>query len=151
MLVYKINTMKKVIAIIIAVLAFASVASAQPRALGIRATYGGELSYQHSLGANFLEADLGFAVNNGFVLTGIYDFVLGQSGGFSVYAGPGAQMTFWNTPDRSGVGLGVAGQLGVEYMFPVPVAISLDWRPRFDFIYSDFGYSSVALSLRYVF
>ena len=144
--------MKKVIAILAAVLAFASVASAQSRALGIRATYGGELSYQHSMGsASFLEADLGFAVHNGFVLTGIYDFILGQSGGFSVYAGPGAQLAFWNTDDYSGIGLGVAGQLGVEYMFPVPVAISLDWRPRFDFIHGGFGYNSVALALRYVF
>ncbi|MBO7117446.1 MAG: hypothetical protein J6V81_02080 [Bacteroidales bacterium] len=143
--------MKKLIAILVAALAFAAVASAQPRALGVRATYGGELSYQHSLGANFLEADLGFAVHNGFVLTGIYDFVLGQSGGFSVYAGPGAQIAFWDTPDYNGIGLGVAGQFGVEYMFPVPVAISLDWRPRFDFIHEGFGYSSIALSLRYVF
>ena len=143
--------MKKVIAILVAALAFAAVASAQPRALGVRATYGGELSYQHSLGSNFFEADLGFAVHNGFVLTGIYDFVLGQSGGFSVYAGPGAQIAFWDTPDYNGIGLGVAGQFGVEYMFPVPVAISLDWRPRFDFIHEGFGYSSIALSLRYVF
>lgn len=143
--------MKKLIAILVAALAFAAVVSAQPRALGVRATYGGELSYQHSLGANFLEADLGFAVHNGFVLTGIYDFVLGQSGGFSVYAGPGAQIAFWDTPDYNGIGLGVAGQFGVEYMFPVPVAISLDWRPRFDFIHEGFGYSSIALSLRYVF
>ena len=144
--------MKKVIAIIVATLAFASVASAQSRALGIRATYGGELSYQHTMGAaSFLEADLGFAVNNGIVFTGIYDFILGQSGGFSVYAGPGAQVCLWNTPDYSGLGLGVAGQLGVEYMFQAPVAVSLDWRPRFDFINGGFGYSSVALSLRYVF
>ncbi|MBR3285611.1 MAG: hypothetical protein IK119_07905 [Bacteroidales bacterium] len=144
--------MKKLIAILVAALAFAAVASAQPRALGVRATYGGELSYQHSMGgANFLEADLGFAVHNGFVFTGIYDFVLGQSGGFSVYAGPGAQIAFWDTPDYSGIGLGVAGQFGLEYMFPVPVAISLDWRPRFDFIHEGFGYSSIALSLRYVF
>lgn len=144
--------MKKVIAIVVALLAFASVASAQSRALGIRATYGGELSYQHYMGgSNFLEADLGFAVNNGFVLTGIYDIVLGQSGGFSIYAGPGAQLAVWNTPDYSGIGLGVAGQLGVEYMFQAPVAVSLDWRPRFDFIYGGFGYSSIALALRYVF
>ena len=144
--------MKKVIAILIAALAFASIASAQPRALGVRATYGGELSYQHSMGsASFLEADLGFAVHNGFVLTGIYDFILGQSGGFSVYAGPGAQVALWDTPDYTGIGLGIAGQFGVEYMFPVPVAISLDWRPRFDFIHEGFGYSSIALGLRYVF
>ena len=144
--------MKRILAIIIVSLAFATAASAQSRALGIRATYGGELSYQHYMGSsNFLEADLGFALHDGFVLTGIYDFILGQSGGFSFYAGPGAQLAFWDTPDYSGIGLGIAGQLGVEYVFPAPIGVSLDWRPRFDFIHGGFGYSSVALSLRYMF
>ena len=144
--------MKKVIAILIAVMAFTAVANAQSRSIGIRATYGGELSYQHNMGsASFLEADLGFAVKNGFVLTGIYDFILGQSGVFSIYAGPGAQLAFWDTEDYSGLGLGIAGQLGVEYVFPAPIGISVDWRPRFDFIHGGFGYSSVAFSLRYMF
>ena len=151
-MIIKIKKMKKVIAILVAILAFTAVANAQPRALGIRATYGGELSYQHYMGSSsFLEADLGFALHDGFVLTGIYDFILGQSGGFSFYAGPGAQLAFWDTPDYSGIGLGIAGQLGVEYVFPAPIGISLDWRPRFDFIHGGFGYSSVALSLRYMF
>ena len=151
-MIIKIKKMKKVIAILIAILAFTAVANAQSRALGIRATYGGELSYQHYMGSSsFLEADLGFALHDGFVLTGIYDFILGQSGGFSFYAGPGAQLAFWDTPDYSGIGLGIAGQLGVEYVFPAPIGISLDWRPRFDFIHGGFGYSSVALSLRYMF
>ena len=52
--------MKKFIVVVLSVLAFAAVASAQPRALGIRAGYGGEISYQHGGGAGFLEADLGF-------------------------------------------------------------------------------------------
>lgn len=151
-MIIKIKKMKKVIAILVAILAFTAVANAQSRALGIRATYGGELSYQHYMGSSsFLEADLGFALHDGFVLTGIYDFILGQSGGFSFYAGPGAQLAFWDTPDYSGIGLGIAGQLGVEYVFPAPIGISLDWRPRFDFIHGGFGYSSVALSLRYMF
>ena len=145
--------MKRVLAILIAILAFTSVASAQSRSLGIRATYGGELSYQHNTGAaSFFEADLGFAIKDGFVLTGIYDFILGQSGGFAFYAGPGAQLCFYNTEEYSGIGLGVAGQLGVEYVFPsAPIGISFDWRPRFDFIHGGFGYSSVAFALRYMF
>ena len=151
-MIIKIKKMKKVIAILVAILAFTAVANAQSRALGIRATYGGELSYQHYMGSSsFLEADLGFALHDGFVLTGIYDFILGQSGGFSFYAGPGAQLAFWDTPDYSGIGLGIAGQLVVEYVFPAPIGISLDWRQRFDFIHGGFGYSSVALSLRYMF
>ena len=144
--------MKKVIAILVAILAFAAVANAQSRSLGIRATYGGELSYQHNMGsASFLEADLGFAVKEGFVATAIYDFILGQSGGFSIYAGPGAQVAFINADDFSGLGLAIAGQLGIEYVFDAPIGISVDWRPRFNFIHGGFGYSSVAFALRYMF
>ena len=41
--------MKKTLIIIASLLAFAVVASAQPRAIGVRAGYGAELSYQHNL------------------------------------------------------------------------------------------------------
>lgn len=144
--------MKRIIAIVFAVLTFATAASAQSRSIGIRATYGGEISYQHYMGgSNFLEADLGFAVKDGFVATAIYDFILGQSGGFSIYAGPGAQLTIANSEDYSGIIPGIAAQLGVEYKFDLPVALSLDWRPRFNFIHGGAGYSSVALAIRYMF
>jgi hypothetical protein len=65
------TSMKKILVIALSLLALGAVASAQPRALGIRGGYGAELSYQHGLGSNFLEADLGFLVNNGFYLTGV--------------------------------------------------------------------------------
>lgn len=51
--------MKKFILVAFATLALAGAAMAQPRALGIRATYGAEVSYQHSINSNFIEADLG--------------------------------------------------------------------------------------------
>lgn len=144
--------MRKIIAITVAILAFASLASAQSRSLGIRATYGGELSYQHYTGgSNFIEADLGFALKDGFVATALYDFVLGQSGGFQFYAGPGVQVTFFNTEEFTGIAPGIAGQVGVEYRFDAPVGISLDWRPRFNFVHGGAGYSSVAFSIRYMF
>ena len=48
--------MKKILIVVAALLGFAVVASAQPRALGVRAGYGGELSYQHYMGGeNFAE------------------------------------------------------------------------------------------------
>ena len=47
--------MKKMLILVAALLGFAVVATAQPRALGVRAGYGAELSYQHTLGSeNFL-------------------------------------------------------------------------------------------------
>ena len=144
--------MKKTLILLAAILGFAVVASAQPRAIGIRAGYGGELSYQHCLGNNFAEFDLGW-FSNGFDIVGIYDFIVAGTGEVNLYAGPGAQLGFYNTPDHSGMNVGVAGQLGVEWNFPaVPLQLSLDWRPVFFFLNNGgFGYDSVGLGLRYRF
>lgn len=142
--------MKKAILIIAAVLCFATVASAQSRSLGVRATYGAELSYQHSVGSNFVEADLGW-FRNGFYLTGIYDFIFASEGNFNFYAGPGAALGFYNTSEAKGFNIGVAGQLGMEYNFNVPIQLSLDWRPVFNFIHGGFGWEGIALGIRYRF
>ena len=47
--------MKKIILTAALVLGLAAAASAQPRALGVRIGDGAEISYQHTLGNNFLE------------------------------------------------------------------------------------------------
>ena len=150
--------MKKIIVIALSLVAFAAVASAQPRALGIRATYGAELSYQHTLGgSNFAEFDLGWAGNSGFNLAGIYDFVIGGSDNFNFYAGPGARFGMYNWHDEANnasmkASLAIAGQLGVEYQFGgIPFNISLDWQPSWDFLGTGFGWSSFALGFRYRF
>ena len=141
--------MKKLIAILAGVLAFAAVASAQPRALGVRAGYGGELSYQHSLGQNFLEADLGFLAGHGFYVTGIYDFVLANAGICNFYAGPGLQIGAWTDNQTSGFNMGIVGQLGVEFEIPsIPLNVSIDWRPAFYFMHGGFGWDGFALGLR---
>lgn len=144
--------MKRFVLVLVSILAFAAVASAQPRALGVRAGFGGEISYQHGGGAGFLEADLGFLANNGFYVTGIYDFILGSSGICNFYAGPGVQLGMYNHADQTGFNAGVAGQLGVEFEIPsVPLNISLDWRPVFYFNYGGFGWQGIALGIRYRF
>lgn len=147
--------MKKFIVVIIAALAFVSVASAQPRAIGVRATYGAELSYQHSMGSNFLECDLGWSWGNAN-FTGIYDFILASGSGFNFYAGPGAALSLYDyvkdNKDLVGLGIGVAGQFGLEYEFSIPLNVSLDWRPVFNLIgNTGFGWNSIALGLRYRF
>ena len=142
--------MKKFIMVIAAVLCLSSAAFAQSRALGVRATYGAELSYQHSIGSNFVEADLGW-FNNGFYLTGVYDFVFASEGNFNFYAGPGAAVGFYNDSETSGINLGIAGQLGLEYNFNIPLQLSLDWRPVFNFIHGGFGWEGIALGIRYRF
>ena len=142
--------MKKFIRVIAAVLCLSSAAFAQSRALGVRATYGAELSYQHSIGSNFVEADLGW-FKNGFYLTGVYDFVFASEGNFNFYAGPGAAVGFYNDSETSGINLGIAGQLGLEYNFNIPLQLSLDWRPVFNFIHGGFGWEGIALGIRYRF
>ena len=144
--------MKKVLAILVAAFAFVAVASAQPRALGVRAGWGGELSYQHGAGAGFLEADLGFWANNGFYVTGVYDFIFANAGIVNFYVGPGVQLGFYNHADASGFNAGLAGQLGMEFEIPsAPVNISLDWRPVYYFNYGGFGWQGIALGIRYRF
>ena len=142
--------MKKIIAVIAAVFAFAAVAAAQPRTIGIRGTFGGELSYQHTLGANFAEADLGWS-NDGIYVTGTYNFVFASEGDFNFYAGPGAALGIYNNGETSGLNLGIAGVVGAEYNFSIPMTISLDWRPCFNFLYGGFGYNGFGLALRYRF
>ena len=146
--------MKKALILFAAILGFAVVASAQPRAIGIRAGYnfgvGGEVSYQHNLGANFGELDLGW-FNGGFSLAGIYDFIVAGTGEVNVYAGPGAQLFFYN--GAGNMNAGVVGQLGVEWNFPeFPLELSIDWRPMYLFTNGGyFGYNNVGLGLRYRF
>ena len=150
--------MKKVIAILVAVFAFVAVASAQPRALGIRAGYGGELSYQHSAGANFMELDLGFLAGNGLYATGIYDFILGNAGICNFYAGPGVQLGAYSYKDSSSgatsmkFNAAVVGQIGVEFEIPsIPMNIYIEWSPAYYFVHGGFGWNGFALGLRYRF
>ena len=141
--------MKKVVAILVAVFAFVAVASAQPRALGIRAGYGVELSYQHNAGPGFVEADLGFMGGQGIYASAVYDFIFASAGIANFYVGPGVMLGLHNNiaPD---VHLG--GQMGVEFELPsIPMNISLDWRPGFSFMYNHLVWTTFGLGLRYRF
>ena len=150
--------MKKIILIAAMVLGFAVAASAQPRAIGVRIGNGGEVSYQHYLGNNFLEVDggLGLGFDGVFNVgaTGIYNFMISEFGnGFGFYAGPGAGV---------GIGLGevnyfalsAAGMVGIEYNFSIPLQISLDFRQHIGIGLGGHGIwapSSLGLGIRYRF
>ena len=125
--------MKKTL-LVFAALLIAAVAFAQPRALGLRGGFGAELSYQHGVGSNFIEADLGWAPGEAN-LVAMYDFVFASAGNFNFYAGPGARVgTFRTSSDVAGLNVGVAGQIGAEFQIPsVPINLSLDWRPVVNF------------------
>lgn len=129
--------MKKIILIAAMVLGFAVAAVAQPRAIGLRGGYGVELSYQHTLGENFVEANLGLTGFNALNVAATYNWTVAQpqwtsKGEWGVYAGPGAAL---------GVGFGnpgtfnvaAAGQVGLEYTFWFPLQLSLDLKPTLGF------------------
>ncbi|NLI73129.1 MAG: hypothetical protein GX361_10465 [Bacteroidales bacterium] len=152
--------MKKLFFIAIFAVGISAFASAQvnDKAIGIRTGWGTEFSYQHPFSsANRLEVDLGLYgwKHSEFALSGIYQWLFGAQGGFNVFAGFGPQVGswYWGKEDKNTIGVGVAGQLGVEYNFDFPLQLSLDWRPSWVIIPTDrgFGYEGVALGIRYRF
>ena len=111
--------MKKIILVAAMVLGFAVAASAQPRAIGVRLGNGGEVSYQHSLGTNFLEVDGGLG--------------LGEANYFNISAAGmvGLEYSFWfplqlSLDFRQHIGIGFGGH-GIWY----PSSIALGVRYRF--------------------
>ena len=151
--------MKKIIIVAALVLGFAAAAAAQPRAVGLRGGYGAELSYQHTLGTNFLEADLGL-VMNGLNVAATYNFMLAQPqwtdrGEWGVYAGPGAAVGL-GLGEASHLNVAVAGQVGLEYTFWFPLQLSIDLRPQLGIGFAEkstmyFGGWCPALGVRYKF
>jgi hypothetical protein len=149
--------MKKIILMAVAVLGFAVAGAAQPRAVGIRGGYGLEASYQHTLGENFIEADLGLYTFTAVNLGATYNWMIAQPqwtdrGEWGVYAGPGANL---------GLGLNgwfnvaVCGQVGLEYTFWFPLQLSVDIRPSLGFSTGDeplyFGGFYPCIGVRYKF
>ena len=108
--------MKKICLLLVAVFALGFAANAQD-AIGLRfgggTKYGAEISYQKSLAANRLEFDLGVNLPDFdfFYLTGVYQWKGEITDWLGWYAGPGAKVSFCK---NHGVGVAVAGQLGLE-------------------------------------
>ena len=152
--------MKKLVLILVAVMGIAFAANAQNNNLGVRLGggqgYNAELSWQHGLGGNRLETDLGWANYenlSSFSLTAIYQFVFGITDNFAWYIGPGANVGLSSHDGNTHFGLGLAGQVGIEYVFSaIPLQLSLDIRPRFNLIPStNFHWGDIALGIRYTF
>ncbi len=138
--------------------------------LGDNDGFGGELSYQRYLSSsNRLEFDLGWrdAENyDALKLVGLYQWVWNIEGGFNWYAGLGAGLGTWSFgddddippyydgDDDSGTFFLLAGDIGIEYNFDIPLQLSLDFRPELyfadDFREDDFG-PDIALGIRFKF
>ncbi|MCX2680152.1 hypothetical protein OOZ15_09395 [Galbibacter sp. EGI 63066] len=140
-----------------------------PNAIGLRLGdsdgFGAEISYQRGLSANNrLEFDLGWRDGNNynaFRLTGLYQWVFPIDAGFNWYVGPGLGIGGYDYDDEfiagsdvddSGTFAYVAGDIGIEYNFPIPLLLSLDFRPELGF--GDFNDDldfDIALGVRYQF
>ena len=151
--------MKKVLLIMVAVMGLAFAANAQNN-LGLRfgggQGYNAEISWQHGLGGNRLEADLGWANYkdaSSFSLTGIYQFVFDLPYNFAWFIGPGASFGMATVEGELKFALALAGQVGIEYDFAaIPLQLSLDVRPRLNVIPSTtFRWGDIALGIRYMF
>ncbi|MDP2160152.1 MAG: hypothetical protein Q8K02_06700 [Flavobacterium sp.] len=161
--------MKKLIFTAVAIFGFAMFSNAQEiskNALGLRLGdndgFGGEISYQRALGSNNrLELDLGWRNSNNvdaFKLIGLYQWVWNIDGGFNWYAGVGGGVGSWNNKraDVNGSYAVLAGDIGIEYNFDIPLLLSLDFRPEFyvggndDFRRNNFG-PDIALGIRFQF
>ncbi|EDP97518.1 hypothetical protein U8527_04175 [Kordia algicida OT-1] len=118
---------------------------------------GGEISYQRHLNANNrLEFDLGFRDRDdveAFKLVGLYQWVRPIDGNFNWYLGAGGGIGSYDTPVGDGTFALVAGNVGIEYNFGIPLLLSLDMRPElsFDDTYSDDLDFDIALGIRYQF
>lgn len=131
---------------------------------------GAEISYQKSIGrSNRVEFNLGWRDSrefDAFKITGLYQWIRQIDGGFNWFYGFGGGLgsvdfearTNQNgqvfTPD-GGLFVFVAGDIGVEYNFDIPLVISLDIKPEIGVLgFSDFSNNfnfDVALGIRYQF
>lgn len=135
--------------------------------LGDNDGFGGEISYQRGLSdSNRLELDLGWRNSNhvdAIKLAGLYQWVWNIDGGFNWYAGVGGGLGSWKAESfyvngnkikgESETVFFAAGDIGIEYLFDIPLQLSLDFRPEFYFsdgINDDFG-PDIALGIRYRF
>ena len=146
--------MKKTIFLFVVTVCMAGALSAQvdSKAIGLRLTYGGEVSYQHPLSSsNRIEANAGYSVDYGLGLSGTYQWVWDLSAlatGFNWYVGAGAGVSIG---DEKFYARGL-GQIGIEYNFNIPLQISIDYRPSLYFVgVTGYGASDAAFSIRYKF
>ncbi len=156
--------MKKIIGVIAIVIATTMSMQAQSiseNALGLRLGdndgFGGEISYQRYLKENNrLEFDLGWRNSNdvdAFKLVGLYQWVMPIDGGFNWFVGAGGGIGSYDAGDDNGTFALVAGDIGIEYNFEIPLILSLDARPELGFndSYSNDLDFDIALGIRYQF
>lgn len=136
-----------------------------PHTIGLRIgggdSFGAEVSYQHRLNRlNRLEADLGVQGNSHYTRLGLtmsYQWVWKiDDSGLNWFVGPGVGVSI--NDGKNGhdnyVGAGLGGQVGLGYNFKIPLQMTVDVRPMWNFISDsdddDFLWG-IALGVRYRF
>jgi hypothetical protein len=162
--------MKKylILTIVIFCMSYPVYAQVSPYAIGLRLGGNGdingvEISFQKGFSkVNRLELDLGFGGNsyhNRFFLAGIYHWDWNLTKGLNWYVGPGGGIGYYSYDDSHNnsdnyLNIAIGGQIGLEYNFntsDVPILLSLDARPMWDFVGDNSGFGwGIALGVRYV-
>lgn len=159
--------MKKIFLLSITLLGFTFVSSSQDiadNAIGLRLGdsdgLGAEVSYQRALGDNNrLELDFGWRNSNDYIafkLTGLYQWVFPLDGAFNWYVGAGGGLASFdgkNVLDGDNeTAFFIAGDIGIEYGFEIPLLLALDFRPEIGFgDFTDDLDFDIAFSIRYQF
>ena len=136
---------------------------------------GADVSYQRAvLTNNRLEFNLGVRNNNKEIdavkLAALFQWVFNIEGGFNWYVGAGGGLGsykraynkyyydndyYYNNgyPDDKGVFVFVAGDIGLEYNFDIPLQIAVDFRPEIgsNQFYDDTIGADVGIAVRYRF
>ncbi len=136
--------------------------------LGDSGGFGTEITYQRALGnSTRLELDLGWRNRRNFnnkgydddaiKLAALYQWVMNIDGGFNWYVGVGGGLgTYGYDLDNDRYNdtfVFAAGDIGIEYNFPIPLLISLDFRPEFGgngYYKNNYG-SDIALAVKFQF
>ncbi|SHI39408.1 hypothetical protein [Aquimarina spongiae] len=155
-----------IVAFIVASISTVQSQEISKHALGLRLGdddgFGAEISYQLGLsGNNRLEFDLGwrdFDFGDAIKFTGLYQWVFNLDKGFNWYVGPGGGFVYVDLDDNfpggddSDTYLFIAGDIGIEYNFNIPILISLDFRPEIGFGDNDDDLDfDLGLGIRYQF
>lgn len=159
------STMKRYLLIIVFVLGFSAISSAQDykTGIGLRAGYPAGLSVKHFINERAALEGILATQWRGLLITGLFEAhrQLADVNNLNWYYGFGAHVGFWNANSRSYWGdpgtaytvVGIDGILGLEYSFEeIPINLGIDWKPAFNLTgYTGFWGDGGALSIRYIF